>query len=136
MAGFDEVEAPRALKINLRILSDLHPYTPLGWDEVTQYISQLKFVDKSLGITQQILVRQYGLTYVGARSALKLAKDLVESEILDAQDCVIHRDNGGCPDRVCTQECFVGLNTQRFLFSQALVLCLNFFDLESTEFNA
>ena len=121
MDGFDEVEAPRALKLNLKILSDLHPYTPLGWDEVTHYISQLKFVDQTLGITQQIFGRQYGLTYVGARSALKLAKNIVETEIMDAQSCVIHRDNGGCPDSVCTKECFVGLSTKKFLFSQALI---------------
>ena len=133
MASFDEVEAPRALKANLRILSDLHPYTPLGWEHVTHYISQLKFIDQTLGITQQIFLKHYGLTYVGARSALKMAKSIIETEIMDAQSCVTHRDNGGCPDKICTKECYEGLNTQKFLFTQALILCLNFFDLESSE---
>ena len=131
MADFDEADAPRALIDNFKILSNLHPATPWGWDEVTQYIDQLKLVDQMLGITQQAVIRQYGLTYVGARAALMLAKDIIVNEILEAQACITHRNNGGCAGLVCTTECYVGLHTKRFHFSQALLLCLNFFDMES-----
>lgn len=131
MAHFEEADAPRALIANFKILSNLHPVTPWGWDEVTYYIDQLKLVDQMLGITQQAMTMQYGLTFVGARAALGLAKDIILNEILDAQACVTHRDNGGCPDQMCTTECYSGLNDKRFHFSQALLLCLNFFDLES-----
>ena len=131
MASFEEADAPIALISNFKILVNLHPATPWGWDEVTHYIDQLKLVDQMLSITQQAMTAQYGLTFVGARAALSRAKDIILNEILNAQACVTHRDNGGCPDQVCTTECFAGLNDKKFQFSQVLLLCLNFFDMES-----
>ena len=131
MASFEEAAAPAALVANFKILSNLHPVTPWGWDEVKYYIDLLKLVDQMLGITQQAMTAQYGLAFVGARAALAIAKNIIVNEILDAQACITHRDNGGCPDKVCTTECFAGLNDKRFQFSQVLLLCLNLFDMES-----
>ena len=126
-------EIPKALDVNLGTLNNLHPRTPISWDDVPDYLNDLRFVIEATAMSERYFTRKYGLRYAGARAAFFIAKETAEEELNRALRVVAHRENGGCLNTDCTANCFEGLQDRKNRFFLALQLVVSHYAFESSE---
>ena len=126
-------EVPKALDNNLGILDRFHPDTANGWIEVPNYIQRLRFTRRACIATEIAISSKYGESYIGARAALVIARQIVEEEIGEALRAISHRQDGGCAEQECSEACYNGLNAQKLRFHFALVICARQFAEEAPE---